>query len=299
MRRQFLIMSIAVPLLIASAAYGKASANLDEGVQLYSQGRYTEAVPYFEKAAASELRREALMGHYYLANTLMRLHRTTAALVEYEKTYELAPTSSYGTESRKVLSRYKITPAIEQAKKDAEAAAAMAPPGTATDPTKPVVDLKKIQAVLPKIPPATKERVDSGQAMGWSEAERNAYVGEAYDRRWRAADKLSDAQSLLRNAEQVVRGKIPAPEQKPDSYTEVDRGVGLVYRNVDKSRVEKAKQAVADRHAPDLRVDSLLEPYKKYVAECERNLKKEQSLLDSCEKARRASEPEYTTSTNR
>lgn len=296
-RRQFLIMSITVPLLVASAAFGKVSS-LDDGVQLYSQGRYAEAVPFFEKAAASELRREATLGHYYLANTLMRLHRTTAALVEYEKTYELAPTTSYGVASRQVLSRYKITPAVEQAKKDAEAAAALAPPGTAADPTKPVVDLKKIQASLPKIPAPVKEKVDSGMAMGWSEADRNAYVTEAYDRRWRAADKLSDAQSLLRNAEQIVKGKVPAPEQKPDKYTEVDRGVGLVYRSVDKSRVEKAKQEVADRHAPDMRVETLLDPYRKYVADCERNLKREQSLLDSCERAREASEPTYTTRTN-
>lgn len=306
--RKMLVLSLSISVLMGPAAFASADDDLEKGIKLYESGKVAESIALFKNACQGECHNPAA-AHYYLANALIRSQRLSSALVEYERAYELDPIGKYGEFSKRVLKRFNVTPKVDtaqleararaevKARADAEAEATRAQlepkttdvnlfasfderldalkkldalkakiksqQSTGTDPAaaccptaKPTIDIQAIAATLPKLPKSKRENPDPAIFLGVNVDDRAGHVTDAYDRRWRAADKVSEAKCLLENAESAVNEKLG------DDKSQATR---------------KAAQ-------------TLLRPYKQYLADCESDLKREDGIMESCNKARQSGE---------
>lgn len=297
MFRKLLLASVAVPLILSPQAQGKP-AELDDAIKLYDAGQYAQAQTVLADVIKSG--QDSAAAHYYLANTLIQQRKINAALAEYETAYKLEPESKIGLFSKQVLARFGKTPEPQRkdngAAKDVLDTADVAvvpkvktkagippappvqlqiPPDVAAligcgseckEPAKAekTIDVKTLQTLLPKIPSYPKEKTRAGVFLGMNEDDRAEKVEAAYDRRWRASDRVTEAKCILENAEAIIREKTMPP---------VSLGKG--------AKKPPLKKEFA----------GLLDPYKKYLSDCEQALARENRVLEACSKARDAVDP--------
>lgn len=83
----------AVVIILSSCAglryYSDAREQFERGLALFNQGRYEEAVPYFQKA--TELKTDYANAYFYLGRSYLNLGRWTAALPPLRTAFRLSP----------------------------------------------------------------------------------------------------------------------------------------------------------------------------------------------------------------
>ncbi|HNB21557.1 MAG TPA: hypothetical protein PKZ32_04025 [Candidatus Melainabacteria bacterium] len=258
----------------ASALEASSSDFLSKGISLYQKKDYAAAQEYLSRAVAGEHRNVAV-AHYYLANSLMQLNKTNAALEEYQHCYNLAPFSSFSGYCRMMLLRYGRTP---DAKSESKAASASTADKTASTPQKAAyesgaasqeklaneAEVKQLKARLPRLVAIVKETPLALDVMADSIQFRSAFIGEAEQRKTRAFERLEQSRQTLKRAESVTHSFVPSVK----SFGETDEEF--------RSRRARAEETVT----------SLLEPFRENVNEAEKAFQTESSLLDNCINAR-------------
>lgn len=271
-------MSVLLILLSAgSPSFSSEPASADllsRGISLYQKGEYAAAQDCLSRAVNAEHRNVAV-AHYYLANSLIQLNKTNAALEEYERCYKLAPFSSFSGYCRMMLIRHGRTPDAAAETKSAGAQQDLKRPSLPVDKKtyEPVVtaqdtavseELKQLKGRLPRLVAITKETPSALDVMADSIYFRSSFVAEAEQRKTRAFDKLEQSRQTLKRAESVSHSFVPSAK----SFGETDEEF--------RSRRAKAEETVS----------SLLEPFKENLNEAEKAFQTESSLLDNCINAR-------------
>lgn len=260
------------------ALEASSSDFLSTGISLYQKKDYAAAQQYLSRAVSGEHRNVAV-AHYYLANSLMQLNKTNAALEEYQHCYNLAPFSSFSGYCRMMLLRYGRTPDAKSESKAANASSAdktSSPPaftpekaayesGAATQAKLAnEAEVKQLKARLPRLVAIVKETPLALDVMADSIQFRSTFVGEAEQRKTRAFERLEQSRQTLKRAESVTHSFVPSVK----SFGETDEEF--------RSRRARAEETVT----------SLLEPFRENVNEAEKVFQTESSLLDNCINAR-------------
>jgi tetratricopeptide (TPR) repeat protein len=88
-----IIVMVLVPLMISSCTGfmigGKAKYAYEQGFAFFNEGRFTEAIPYFEEALSLEP--DFYSAHLYLGRSHLNLHNYGKALPSLRKAYRLSP----------------------------------------------------------------------------------------------------------------------------------------------------------------------------------------------------------------
>jgi tetratricopeptide (TPR) repeat protein len=92
------IVNISQPQMSESESY------FQDGINAYNSGNFTIALRYLSAATSSEFNNPLL--HYYLANTLLELHRPDEAMRQYNMSYTLDPDSSVANYCKLAMSSY-------------------------------------------------------------------------------------------------------------------------------------------------------------------------------------------------
>lgn len=284
MTNSFVFLNVLIVVIQLSAGIPSWAAEpvssdpLAKGISLYEKKNYAAAQEFLSKAVVGQ-HKNAAIAHYYLANALMQLSKTNAALDEYERCYSLAPFSSFSGYCRMMLLRHGRKPdensetkaAGKPSEKSATPASATAP-RTGTEMPLPAAadksindeEVKQLKGRLPRLVAITKETPLALDVMADSVYVRSAYVGEAELRKSRAFDRLELSRQNLKRAESVTHSFVPSVK----SFGETDEEF--------RSRRAKAEETVS----------SLLEPFKENLNEAEKVFQSESSLLDNCINAR-------------
>lgn len=267
------LSSYFVAFLIAVPAYAGSADLLREGIGLYDKKNYAGAQDVLSKAVTGEFRQSAL-AHYYLANSLMQLRRTNAALFEYEQAYQLAPFSTFSGYCRQMLSRYgksapsvvKVPSASSARSASPDVASGESHVGDATSEKKPFEEdlLRQLASRMPPIPKPEIENPPASVILAGTPFEKYQFLSEALARKNRAAERLEQARALLTRAEAQSHSQIVSAR----SFGETD--VQL-----------KERRANSEKLA-----NSLVEPFKNNITNAERAFEEESRLYDSCLNAR-------------
>lgn len=259
--------------LIASAAFAAAADQLREGISYYNSKNFSAAQDTLSKAVAGEFKQSAL-AHYYLANSLMQLRKTNAALVEYEQAYQLAPYSTFSGYCREMLMRHaKTAPATVRVPSSSAQRNAGFEPGSASNPVadvsadkKPFDDdtLRQLASRMPPIPKPEIENPPASVVLASSPQERFQFLNESLARKNRALEKLEQARTLLAKATTQSHSQIVSAR----AFGESDNDLKLRRENSEKL------------------VNSLIEPFRNNVTNAERAFEEESRLYDSCLNAR-------------
>lgn len=259
--------------LIAAPAYAGAADQLREGISFYDKKNYAAAQDVLSKAVTGEFRQSAL-AHYYLANSLMQLRRTNAAVVEYEQAYQLAPFSTFSGYCRQMLSRYgKSAPSVVKVPSASGArsigpgnASSDSPEGEISSEKKPFEEdlLRQLASRMPPIPKPEIENPPASVILAGTLFEKSQFISEALARKNRAAERLEQARALLTRAEAQSHSQIVSAR----SFGETDAQLRERRANSEKL------------------VTSLVQPFRNNITNAERAFDEESRLYDSCLNAR-------------
>ena len=89
----FIIVAVLASLMLSSCAglmiNGEARYAFEQGLALFNQGQFAEAIPYFEKAVSSAP--DFYQAHLYLGRSHLNLHAYGKALAPFRTAYRLSP----------------------------------------------------------------------------------------------------------------------------------------------------------------------------------------------------------------
>ena len=92
MNKKILIYCLSLFILMSCAGLltgYDARKSFEQGMALFNQGKYSDALPYFEKA--SELEPEYTQAYIYLGRTHLNLRQWTQAIQPLRTAYRLSP----------------------------------------------------------------------------------------------------------------------------------------------------------------------------------------------------------------
>ncbi|MBC7997482.1 MAG: tetratricopeptide repeat protein [Leptolyngbya sp.] len=272
-RPRAVLLSYFALFMVAAPAYAGAADQLREGIVFYDKKNYAAAQDVLSKAVTGEFRQSAL-AHYYLANSLMQLRRTNAAVVEYEQAYQLAPFSTFSGYCRQMLTRYgKTAPSVVKVP-SASSARSIGPDTVSNDSAaggissekKPFEEdlLRQLASRMPPIPKPEIENPPTSVILAGTLFEKSQFISEALARKNRATERLEQARALLTRAEAQSHSQIVSAR----SFGETDAAL--------KERRANSEKLVSD----------LVQPFRNNVTNAERAFDEESRLYESCLNAR-------------
>ena len=268
--------SIAFAVICAArvcAAEVAPSDFLSKGISSYNRKDYAVAQQFLLKAVDGEFKNVAV-AHYYLANTLMQMSKTNAALEEYERCYSLAPFSSFSGYCRMMLIRYGKNPdaltkpglekQVSEQQKEKQREQLERPVAVEA---KPAADpeLAKLSSRLPRLVVITKESPPASDILAGNIYYRSSFLSDAEQRKIRAFDRVEQARQNLSRAESLTHSFVPSSK----SFGEGDAEF--------RTRRAEAEKSIA----------SLLDPFRENVKEAETAFQSEAALYESCLNASR------------
>lgn len=246
---------------------------------LFNRGDYASAADLLEKCvrtgggANPDVR-------YYLANSFLKLNRTSDALKEYRECFRLNPLGKRADYCLQVIDYYsraynpgKVNMVTAQAitPKNTSASPSLAGSGSNSVETVPAGELARIRGTLPSIRLSRRERPSLSEIVNWSRGERASYEGEAGDRLDRARTILKDGEDMYRRAQSMTYSLIPTA------------------KNYGESEEAFAVRKTASRSA----AEDMLQPYRTELDTRSKIVAEEESILSSCQSAARESCPGY------
>lgn len=259
MKRPILLSLVALSFAFTQPALA-AHSDLETGIQLYKQGKYELALSYLNAAATGRHARSA-EAHYYLANTLLRTHRQSAATREYQEAYRLDPRGAFGKHALKALQR--TTPSSSGTEGEANTAADRT--GTSTEAQhatrkQDLANEASLATKLPKIPKFAAEPTSPASILLWTPNQLANFVQNAHSRVERARLNLTEAQDVLKKAESLTYSLMPSTRAFGESEEHLN------------------ERRIAARN----KIDEILKPYQKEVEHREKLLAQETQLYDKC-----------------
>ncbi len=286
------VASLLIYALVANLFFGArvwavetaASNYLTNGISLYERKDYAGAQDSLYKAINGEFKNVAI-AYYYLANSLMQMRKTNAALDAYERCYDLAPFSSFSGYCRMVLLKNgrsldaragasgqknaagQSSDALKKAEFDKQQKEIQEKESQAAVESKPATDpeLARLSSRLPRLVVLTKESPPASEIMAGNIFYRSGFVAEAEARKNRAFEHLEQSRQALTRAESLTHSFIPSSK----SFGEGDEEF-------------KTRRAEAEKS-----VSGLLDPFRENVKVAETSFQTESTLLENCINASR------------
>ncbi len=84
-----LLFMLCITVSLSGCAHWAASEDFDKGLAYFNQGNYEAAIPYFQKAAATDP--EYAEAYMYLGRSHLNLRQWTKAITPLRSAYRLAP----------------------------------------------------------------------------------------------------------------------------------------------------------------------------------------------------------------
>lgn len=217
---------------------------LKEGIAAYNAGNYKKAATALGAALNSDFNNPVL--HYYMANSLLHMKQTEAAIREFRIAYALDPHKEVGKYSKEALSIL----GVEDAPK----------------PMCVVPETNRRMIALPPEPPPRDLLVDQAMRQLRNQADTNSHMQSklnesiAADEAKRQKDYLAKAQQDLKDSYKVYWGRRGHVRQLPvptDAQSTLN-GLKDLYARQHQSRVEDGRRQVEELQKSARNLEELL-----------------------------------------
>ncbi len=215
------IPTLAAPLATPGRTHQARIEKTDDwhrAIFMYKRGDYASAIDVLQGAVKGPAAKDA-DAHYHLANALIKMGRTDAAVREYKESFRLNPNGKDADYCLQIISYYTTNKSSKRA--GATAAPVYASPTTyggnsdiktsasTVTSTISAEAIGQVRAKLPRIIPIRYDRPYLSDVLNWSAQERAAFYTDAANRVEFARQRLDEANELLRKAKSMGSSLVP------------------------------------------------------------------------------------------